>query len=129
MVRLQELSVAPEAEKKKFIYQSGKQNIPKKEWHLEKERRKQRAQKKEQRRKQMEEQKESEKNKWKNFNTKANTKNMKVCFLIYCTVFIRPFIFKKMFLRLFSGIKTHLCKWISTRWPWNRYWITKSWRS
>lgn len=77
MVRLQELSVVTEAEKKKFIYQSGKQNMPKKEWHLEKERRKQRAQKKEQRRKQIEDQKELEKSKWKSFNVKANTKNMK----------------------------------------------------
>jgi len=78
MVRLSDLSIAPIEEKKKYIFQTGKQNAMKKEWHLERERRKVRAQKKEQRRKQMEEQKEVEKNKWKNFNARANAKNMKV---------------------------------------------------
>ena len=81
MVRLLDLSIAPVEEKKKYIFQTGKQGVPKKEWHLERERRKMRAQKKEQRRKQIEEQKEVEKNKWKNFNTKANAKNMKVYFI------------------------------------------------
>jgi hypothetical protein len=78
MVRLQDLSIAPVEEKKKYIFQMAKQGGPKKEWHLERERRKNRAQKKEQRRKNMDEQKEVEKNKWKNFSAKANAKNMKV---------------------------------------------------
>lgn len=78
MVRLADLSLAPVEEKKKYIFQTNKQGGPKKEWHLERERRKARAQKKEQRRKNLDEQKEVEKNKWKNFNVKANAKNMKV---------------------------------------------------
>jgi hypothetical protein len=78
MVRLSDLSVAPVEEKKKYLFQTTKQGGPKKEWHLERERRKQRAQKKEQRRKNMDEQKESEKGKWKSFTAKASAKNMKV---------------------------------------------------
>ena len=78
MVRLSDLSVAPVEEKKKYIFQTNKPGLPKKEWHLERERRKVRAQKKEQRRKQLEEAKETEKSKWHNFNAKANAKNMKV---------------------------------------------------
>ncbi|KAL3102313.1 hypothetical protein niasHS_003722 [Heterodera schachtii] len=77
MVRLTDLSIAPVEEKKKYIFQMGKPNMPKKEWHLERERRKQRAQKKAERWKQLEERKEDEKNQWKTFTAKASAKNMK----------------------------------------------------
>lgn len=81
MVRLSDLSKAPVEERKQYIFQQGnsnKNNAPKKEWQMERERRKQRAQKKEVRRKQLDEAKETSKNKWQNFNTKATNKSLKV---------------------------------------------------
>ncbi|CAD5206435.1 unnamed protein product [Bursaphelenchus okinawaensis] len=79
MVRLQDLKVAPQEDRKNYLFQNkGKVNTgPSKEWHAEKERRKIRAQKKEQRKKQLDEAGEKQKNKWLNFNSKALNKNFK----------------------------------------------------
>lgn len=77
-----DLSDAPDAGKKHYVFDSGRNGISKsaankKEWLAERERRRLRAQKKEMKRKELDLAKESEKNNWIKFNHKAVSKGIK----------------------------------------------------
>uniref|UniRef100_A0A0K0D474 Survival of motor neuron-related-splicing factor 30 n=1 Tax=Angiostrongylus cantonensis TaxID=6313 RepID=A0A0K0D474_ANGCA len=77
-----DLSDAPDAGKKHYVFDSSRSGISKsaankKEWLAERERRRLRAQKKEMKRKELDLAKESEKNSWIKFNHKAVSKGIK----------------------------------------------------
>ncbi|KHJ75657.1 hypothetical protein OESDEN_24727, partial [Oesophagostomum dentatum] len=77
-----DLTDAPDAHKKHYVFDSGRNGISKtasnkKEWLAERERRRMRAQKKELKRKELDLAKECEKNNWLKFNNKALTKGIK----------------------------------------------------
>ncbi|VDM51937.1 unnamed protein product [Angiostrongylus costaricensis] len=77
-----DLSDAPDAGKKHYVFDSARSGISKsaankKEWLAERERRRLRAQKKEMKRKELDLAKESEKNSWIKFNHKAVSKGIK----------------------------------------------------
>ncbi|RCN45313.1 hypothetical protein ANCCAN_08709 [Ancylostoma caninum] len=77
-----DLTDAPDAHKKHYVFDSGRNGISKtasnkKEWLAERERRRLRAQKKEMKRKELDLAKETEKNSWLKFNNKAITKGIK----------------------------------------------------
>ncbi|EPB66366.1 hypothetical protein ANCCEY_14543 [Ancylostoma ceylanicum] len=77
-----DLTDAPDAHKKHYVFDSGRNGISKtasnkKEWLAERERRRLRAQKKEMKRKELDIAKETEKNSWLKFNNKAISKGIK----------------------------------------------------
>ncbi|CAJ0599955.1 unnamed protein product [Cylicocyclus nassatus] len=77
-----DLTDAPDAHRKQYVFDSGRNGISKtasnkKEWLAERERRRLRAQKKELKRKELDVAKESEKNNWLKFTNKALSKGIK----------------------------------------------------
>ncbi|CAD6187807.1 unnamed protein product [Caenorhabditis auriculariae] len=82
IVNEKDLQLPPENQRKNYAEDNQRaagasNNVNKKEWMAERERRRARAQKKDARRKELENQKDSEKRSWQKFNDKASSKGLK----------------------------------------------------